>query len=296
MARLPKARRTVSLQVPALVALLLGLLASPRAALAYEPSLEELYANLLAKAPTISRLILRLHTTVYDPLVAHPAPRADAALPEPPPREQPEREFLQAVYWMRGQLLAIETTSPGGSPLHFYYDEGFRPLTVNAGEKRTFADLDILPPYLPFIEGTLADWRRGLGAWGVLPDRYELARAPKGVVYYRLEEAPGKAAWIDKGPLRLARIDTRIGGDELPISLSIRFNDFLSYGEAAVSEKNMEYPLLTDYFAEGRLFRQTRVADIQVDPPVSRFPVQRLREQAQAEQERRRSSAEAGAR
>jgi hypothetical protein len=137
----------------------------------------------------------------------------------------------------------------------------------------------------------VADWRRGLGDWGVLPDRYALARAPKGVVYYRLEEAPGKAAWIDKGPLRLARIDTRIEGGDMPISLSIRFGDFLSYGEAAVSEKNMEYPLITEYFVDGRLFRQSRVADIQVDPPISRFPLQRLREQAQAEQARRRSRA-----
>ena len=266
---------------------------------AYEPPMDEMVKRILSKSTSTSRAIIRTRSRVFDPSQGNGASSdqaGDAALRIPGvgpdetlPVEQPEREFHQTTYWIRNSFLAVETFAADGELLHFYINEAMQPLSVNFSEERKFSELDILLPYLPFMEESRADWQEGLDRWGLQPASVDFVRAAKGKVYYRLLESPGKFLWVDRIRHLPVRLHTLLEGGRRPLALTIEFGEFLLIQES--EGQTFAFPRTINYLLNGRLFKQTVVQKFDADPPWRRFPLTRLRKKGR---ELRESESEAG--
>lgn len=269
------------------------LAAAPTPAQAYEPPLEEIVSRVLEDRSFFSKAIIETHSQVFDPMSEAGSGAAEAGavvrIPgvgadETVPVHQEDRAFRQITYWVRNMFLAVETFSLDGEPLHFYLREALQPVSVNLTESRKFSDWDVLVPYLPFIEDNRENWLEGLGRWGLLPATVDLVRAAKGRIVYRLMESPGKSVWIDRKHHLPVKINTRIAGGTQPLDITIEFGEFLLFegGE----NQQFEFPRTINYLLDGRLFKQTTVTGILVNPSWRRFPLTRLRERGRELAER----------
>lgn len=261
--------------------LLLALVSGPLSALGYVPTPAELFAQWGAQVPQVNRAILELHTTVFDPAAARPPDPEGGAEPVWP--ELAERGFHQRVYWIRDTLLAVETFTPQGEPLHLYLDEGLGVTSLDLAGDRHFDPLDVLHPYLPFLGGTVTDWKRGLAEWGIVPTRVSLMPTGKGRTWYRVggEDA---AALLIPGRLALAGLETTVLGGPQPLHLSVRFSDAsLIAGESDNREELLYVPHSATVFLEERPLKVIKVARLDADPPLSAFPLERLRRAARIE-------------
>lgn len=253
-------------------------------AAAYEPTVDEIVTRFLEKTPPTTRAIFETRSVVFDPF-ATGEPAADAAEgatltsgvgeDEEVQNEQPERAFIQTTYWIRNSFLAVETFSTDGELLHFYLGEKFKPISLNQSADRPFADWDVLSPYLPFLEAGAEGWREGLDRWGVQPERVEFIRTPKGLVYFKLVEGPGKSVWVDRFLHRPLKIETVIEGGPEPLRLTIEFGEFMLFGDEEAGP--VMFPRTINYLLDGRLFKQTTVRRFENEPPWARFPLTRLR-------------------
>lgn len=287
---LVKPMKRILFAIPAILTLLAS---STPPAQAYEPPLEEIVARVLKDRSFYSKVIIETHSEVFDPMsqagsgaaaagavVRIPGVGADETVPI----RQEDRAFRQSTYWVRDMFLAVETFSLDDEPLHFYLREALRPISVNLTESRKFSDWDVLVPYLPFIEDNREDWLEGLGRWGLLPATVDLVRAPKGRILYRLMESPGKSVWIDRMHHLPVKINTRIEGGTQPLDITIEFGEFLLFqGE---QDQQFEFPRTINYLLDGRLFKQTTVTGILVNPSWRRFPLTRLRKRGRELSER----------
>ncbi|MBI3993209.1 MAG: hypothetical protein HY342_08040 [Candidatus Lambdaproteobacteria bacterium] len=261
------------------IALLCGFSASP--AWAYEPTLGEIYTRILERSSVYAGAILSLENMVYD---AQPGVIAEAS------QEQTDREpavmpawgFRQRVYWLRRGFLAIETFDMEGKPLHYYYDEGFGETSVNLDAVRQFETVDILHPFLPFLGESRSAWEKGATTWGILPQRVTINRTPKGNVLYGLQEAHGKAVWVDAVdylPLRVESV--ALGGNHIA-ELRIEFGPYMIFGEQTDESRNLVFPRSVLFLLNGRLFKRSVLKDMDYDPNMREFPLTRLRQRAQA--------------
>lgn len=274
-----------SVSVVVLQALHMGI--QPPIAMAYEPPLEEIIARSLRDRSYFGRAIIETESAVYDPFANTQSPGnngkvrtlgvgADEVVSE----LQEDKGFRQTIYWVRNRLLAVETFAMNGELLHFYLKEGLEPVSVNFSESRPFADIDLLNPYLPFIEDNREDWETGLDRWGLQPQTVSLVRASKGVVYFQLLESPGKSLWLDRIRFLPARINTLIEGDPSPLAITIEFTEFILVpGE---EEQMFAFPRTINHLLDGALFKQTTVRSLLVNPSWRSFPLTRLRKKALA--------------
>jgi hypothetical protein len=228
----------------------------------------------------VSRGIIETRTLVFDA-----APRADragegAGAAEPEPQELPERAFRQRIYWLRDALLAIETFSLAGEPLHIYLDEGIEPLSRDLAA-RHFEPLDVIHPYLAFMGGRPADWRAALAAWGIDPWQVGMRPGYKLRNLYRLGDEQA-AAYLDPARLALVSLETQVHNGARPIALALTFSEALVLGESTKREEQLYFPRIVNFFVNGRLFKQVRTTGFRADPPLNQFPLQRLRELALA--------------
>lgn len=246
---------------------------------AYVPTAEELFVQFALQVPLVSRGIFETRTLVFDATPRAADRVADAAgAAEPEPLELPERGFRQRVYWVRDSLLAIETFSPGGEPLHIYLDEGLEPVSRDLGT-RHFEAIDVIHPYIPFMGGRPSDWREGLAAWGIDPWRVGMRPGYKLRNLYRLGE-DGAAAYLDPARLALVSLEARVFNGARPIALTMTFSEALVVGESTKREEQLHFPRVVNFHLNGRLFKQVRVANFRADPPLNAFPLARLRELA----------------
>lgn len=262
---------------PPLCLLLLTLFWWPQPLWSYEPPLADIYQRILSRTPKVSRAIIRTRSRIYQALPERFPEGAGPVPGDAPPVARQEREFWQTIYWIRHRVLAVETFSGSGELLNLMLDEGFAPVLVNTDSARVFSRLDIVPPYLAFVQGTREDWTAGLRLWGVQPSGYDLVRSGKDSFFIRLQEGPGKSVWVEQEGLRPVKIKTLVDDPERPFALTIEFVDFLHVGGHNAEEKNLHYPRTTNYLVDGRLFRQTNVISLQADPRLAKFPLRRLR-------------------
>ena len=260
------------------------MLAGPQPARAYVPSAQDLFGQLALQVPLVSRAILDLRVLVFDPAPRQgDLPAEGEGSVEPEPVEQPERGFRQRLYWIRDQLAAVETFSNTGELLHVYVHEGVAEAVANLGATRHFETLDVLHPYLPFMGGRPDDWRQGLAQWGIQPWRVGLRPGYKLRNLYRVGMPGAPAAYLDPNRLALVALETRILTGGAPLRLSVNFGEAVLLGENLKREEQMYFPRVTSFFLNGRLFKQIRVVRALTDPPLTAFPVARLREQARPE-------------
>jgi len=272
--------RPIPLRAASALLALLGLLAAPPALLAYVPSAQDLFTQLALQVPAVSRAIVDVRVLVFDPAPRQAdLPSGGEASVEPEPVEQPERGFRQRLYWIRDQLSAVETFSSSGEPLHVYLNEGLAAASVDLGA-RHFENLDVLHPYLPFMGGRPDDWRQGLAEWGIQPWRVGLRPGYKLRNLYRVGMPGAPAAFLDPARLSLVGLETRILTDGAPLRLSVTFGEAVMLGENLRREEQLYFPRVASFFLNGRLFKQIRVIRAFSDPPLSSFPLARLREQA----------------
>ena len=265
--------------------LTLQLFAIPASVLAYEPSLDEIISRSLGDRSYISRIIIESQSAVFDPLrVAGDAGESDGAeavrMPgvgadEPVPTREEDRAFRQTTYWARDKFLAVETFSEDGELLHFYLREALEPISVNISEERRFSELDVLIPYLPFIEGIREGWEEGLDRWGLQPATVDLVRATKGSIFYRLTEVPGKSVWLDRKRYYPVKIRTLVEGGVQPLAMTIEFSEFLLF--EGTEKQTFGFPRTINHLLGGMLFKQTTVTSMLVNPSWRRFPLTRLR-------------------
>lgn len=261
------------------------------AAVAYQPPVAEVVGRALQLESQVSRAIIHLSTTVYDPFAAPadeaPQPAEAGGEEEVPPLEgewvpveSPERGFRQVVYWVRGKFLAVETFSDDGRLLHFLLDEFYRPISKNLSETRQFSDWDVLPPFLPFAGMDAEGWLQGLAAWGVYPARVDLVRKTKAGILYRLVDTDVNWALVDRQNFRPVRIQTTAGEGEEALTLTIEFSDFTIFGGFPRERQNIAFPRTVNFLVNGRLAKQTRVGKFEANPSLAVFPITRLRRKA----------------
>ena len=274
----------LSVSFAVLLGLQMGIVLS--VAMAYEPKLEEIIARSLRDRSYFSRAVIKTESIVYDPFstAGNSSDKISVrtlgvGADEVVPAIQEERAFKQTIFWVRNRMLAVETFSISGELLHFYHKEAMAPLSVNLSESRPFAEIDVLNPYLPFIEDNREDWETGLDRWGLQPQTVSLVRSTKGEVYYQLSESPGKSLWLDRIRFLPARINTIVEGDPSPLAITIEFTEFLMVpGE---EEQLFAFPRTINHLIDGALFKQTTVSSLIVNPSWRSFPLTRLRKQAQ---------------
>ncbi|HKI98936.1 MAG TPA: hypothetical protein VKB51_10720 [bacterium] len=256
----------------ALAALLVAILAAP--ALAYIPSLKDIYRLVAARQPAIQRAMLETRTYVFDPL-GRSGKGVPSTNPDAMPVELPERSYRQKIYWIRNAFLGIETYAEDGTLLNFYLNEGFRPVMGNLTPGRTFSESDVVHPFLAFVSADPARWRQAVEFWGINPQRVDIARGPKGEVYYRLVESEEKAVWLDPDLLRPVKLQTRLaGGPHGGHLLTIEFSEFMFIGDGP---NEFYFPRTVNFLLDGRLFKQTVVMNFDADPSVQGFPITKLR-------------------
>ncbi len=259
----------------ALAALLIALPLTP--ARAYIPSLDEIYQLVAARQPALQRAVIETRSTVFDPLGRSGKPAPDAN-PDAEPPALPGRSFRQKIYWIRNAFLGIETYSEDGKLLHFYLDEGFRPIQQSLTEGRAFSEVDVVHPYLPFVAIDPARWRQAIGFWGLQPSTVDITRGAKGEVLYRLVDDDTKALWLDLDLLRPVLLRTRLnGGPNGGRTLTIEFREFMFIGSKDNDAENFTFPRTVNFLLDGRLFKQTVVLSFDADPSVQGFPISRLR-------------------
>jgi len=256
----------------------LSLILAPGVVGAYVPNTQDLEDLIQALGFRLERAYIETRTEVYSPL---PAPGELEGTAERPPQLQPERGFIQKIYWVRQALLGIETYSATGELLHFYLSEGGNVIQASLNPQRSFALADILPPYLPFVESNPAQWRRGLTEWGISPNRVELVRGAKDILYFRLAEGPQSGLWLDRDSILPVRLDAVVQGGGDPLRLTLLFGDFAEVIEASANSATLHYPFTTNYLLNGRLFRQTRVVEFRDNPKERDLPLSALRKRAQ---------------
>lgn len=289
-----------------LTIVLLG--SAPQVSLAYYPSMKDLFLRITTRKQPVNRAIILTRTIVFDPLglfkagnveeagaIAEKAPTQSGApgtnpvktesKPEPAEltpgeREIPAREFHQRIYWIRGNLLAIETLSKSGELLHFrMLDEG-RTFQAAVSKERQFSDADILPPYLPFLSAIEHQWRGGMEYWGVSPTQVTLALGEKDAILLKLEDGPDRALYLNQKWLRPEKLVTVITGNQKPQVLTIEFGKFLVFQKNSADGQETHYPARVDFLLDGLLFKQTHVLRFRANPPLRRFPLKRLRKLA----------------
>ena len=266
------------------VGVLLAVVVLPLWVEAYQPSLDELISKALGKGSDISRMILESRTEVFDPLQAETNAEKTVRIPgvganEPIVVKKDERTFRQVTYWLRNKMLAVETFSPKGELLHFYFKEGLDPLAINLHKTRKFSQADVLLAYLPFIESHRQGWREGLERWGLQPVAVDLVRATKGRILYRLRESPGKSLWLDRAGFYPVKLHTLIQGGALPQAITIEFFEFMRIEKH--QKPTFSFPRTTNYLLNGLLFKQTTVTRILTNPSWRSFPLKRLRDKRQ---------------
>jgi len=258
-----------------------ALLGGPPQALGYVPSLEEVYRQIAASQPGVTRIVLESESEVFDPLGRFtPAPAEPLGADAPPPQAS-GRAFRRKVYWIRDRLLAVETFSLSGKRLHIYLREGPRPVQENFDPARLFDSSEVLPVYLPFLSGDPTWWRKAANFWGVAPYRVDLVRAGKGEMLYRMEDGPRRAVWVRPESLVVTRLDAALEGGETPGALTFEFAEFIMVPGSPPQGGTLSYPLTINVLLDGRLIRRTRLLRLDIDPSVQGFPITRLRKDAE---------------
>jgi hypothetical protein len=259
----------------ALAVLLGAALGAP--ARAYVPSLDDLYQLVAARQPALQRAMVETRSYVFDPLDASGTGTPNANVDAMPPA-LPGRSFRQKIYWIRNSFLGIETFAEDGTLLHFYLNEGFKPVEGNLTPTRSFTEADVVHPFLPFMSADPARWRQAVEFWGINPQRVEMDRGPKGEPLYRLSEGPDTALWLEPELLRPVKLQTRIaGGPQGGHLLTIEFSEFMFIGDSRNDADNFYFPRTVNFLLDGRLFKQTVVLDFEADPSVQGFPITKLR-------------------
>lgn len=257
-----------------------GLLLAAPTARAYVPELESIFAQIAARRPGISRAILETRSVVFDPFALYTPGPSGLPHPDAPQPESLGRAYRQKIYWIRDRLLGIETYSESGQPLHFFLKEGYRPVQGGYDPGRVFREADILPPYLPFLAGSAAAWRRALSFWGLIPQKVDLVRGSKGRLLYRLVEEGGGGVWVDRERLLAIRLETNIAGGKEPRNLRIEFTEFIVMKGNNPDRSDVFYPRTINYLMDGLLIKQTRLLSFQANPSRKSFPFKRLRNTA----------------
>jgi len=264
-------RRAWALAVAATLALI-GWGATPAAA--YVPPVDDLWARLVAGAPLLKSAIVDTETVVFDPAQPGPAGSAQGA---PAPKPLAGRDFRQRIYWQRGALLAVETLSGDGTPLHLMLRDGYRTYEKALSTARTFAPADLHPVLYPFLEASAAAWRDELVFWGIQPLAVALELYGSATAYV-LGEGAGQALWIDRNEDRPVRLEVRAAGPA-PLQLAVQFSEYMPVAAKNQDAANPRLPKVMTYEIGGRLFRRTTITDVQADAPVRSFPLVRWRQE-----------------
>ncbi|MDH5751304.1 MAG: hypothetical protein OEZ59_02655 [Deltaproteobacteria bacterium] len=244
---------------------------------AYQPGFEELEQMIATPGGQLHRLVFKATTTVFNPFEKEGGDQESSGEHLPVP--QPEWSFSQEVFWINGRFLGVETSSLEGQPLHFFWEEGVSPVSAGLDPERVFVTEDIVPPFMPFLETSYSAWKRGMRAWGINPSRMSLVRGEKDRFMFLLSDGAEMGVWIDRHYMVPVRMETVVQGGERPWKLVIEFSDFAELVENEAA-RPVVFPLTTNYLLDGRLFRQTRVQDLQVNPSTRGIPITSLRNRA----------------
>jgi hypothetical protein len=262
----------------ALGALVLAGLCKPVSA--YVPPVDDLWARLTAGVPPIKSAIVDTENLVYDPAAPAPegAPGSQNATGAPPPAPVPlkDRSFRQRLYWQRGGLLAVETSTADGTLAHLLLRNGYRTFAKSLVSAPAFAAMDLHPVLFPFLEGSATAWHNELIYWGIQPVDVSLALVDTHV-YDRLGEAAGGALWIDPIGDRPVKLQAKIGGSA-PLLMEMTYSDFIGVAPKEADAADPRVPKTILYTVNGKLFRKTTVVEVQADATVRNFPIARWRQ------------------
>ena len=253
---------------------LLALVLPWSVALAWQPSPDDVFEQMAGQADLIERAIIETHTTVYQ-TEAQGAEKFPA-LPVP----LPNLSYRQTIYYQQGDFLAVETNTLEGKPLHFYYRDDKREVSVSVATTRPMALMDVLHPALPWLENNMADLRAGLSFWGVLPNSIELVRSGKGRLHYRLSDSGSGEFWVDNETMTPIRLVSHVFGAQPPLRMEIEFADILKVGFYRDHNVNVSFPRTVNLLVEGVLLKQTETNLFHINPAPSKFPANALKDKA----------------
>ena len=188
------------------------------------------------------------------------------------PVELPARGFKQVIHWKDGEVLIVETQDDAGQLLHYYYEYNQDLLAVSLNKNRTFETADILPRQLRIRSRYGNKRRRALKEVGIISQELAYHLRADNHVFLRLGDLEsGHYALLNPKTFDLVSLHNRLwlaGGTWL--ETKIVFKNYTTY-------RWQTYPIITEYFLDGRLFKRTTVKKIRT---LSRLPMKKLQEQA----------------
>lgn len=252
---------------------------------AYLPEVGDVYQKLLRGNLLANRVILYTRSLVFDPFTNgdKKEKNADSLYTgengEFPPKVLKEKSFTQKLYWVRGKVLMVETFDLSGKLIHLFLDEGFKPVTKSFSPERKFTTMDIISPFMPFLISGQTAIKNGLADWGISPTQVTLVQDLKKEIYYQVDGGTHQNLWVDRIFLRPVRLNTLIADKGSPLKLTLEFSNYFLHIKGKYNREAFSYPGVIDFLLDGKLFKQTVLKNLKVDPSWRFIPLSRIRKQ-----------------
>ncbi len=241
----------------------------PPLALAYLPSLDELFEWIALRKGGLRSAYMETHSEVFTPNYATPA------LFQSTPTSA--KNFIQRIYWRAGRQLVIETLSVQDKRVLHVYLQQKNSIQAASLSQRVFSVQEVRPPFLGFMQGSARAWQTELNEWGVFPTVVRLVPHLKSTHVLKLWQNEEKSLWLDEASLYPIRLETQIQGNgKEPWRLAIQFGPFVMANSDSL---NVHYPFQMDFLIEQRLFRRTRVLNFVPAARQNKALIKRVRDQ-----------------
>lgn len=172
-------------------------------------------------------------------------------------REVPQLSFQQKIYWILGELLAVETFSDDNKILHFYFEYKGDIVSVATQKDRLFTEQDILPDYLRFTVQRSKDWENALRGVNIQGREISLYRGEDGNVYHRIGNAKStNFLLLNQKDFLVRSLQFGFQMNDEEHVVRILFNE-------VIKDKAIKYPQQTDYLIDNQLFKRVTLNTIE---------------------------------
>jgi len=173
-----------------------------------------------------------------------------------------ELSFQQKIYWILGELLAVEIFSDDHKILHFYFEYKGDIVNVSTQKDRFFTEQDILPDYLRFIVRRSKDWENALRDMNIQGRQISLYRGEDGNIYHQIGNA--KSANF----LLLNQKDFLVSSLQFGFQMNHNEHIVQIHFKEMIKDKAVNYPKQTDYLLDHQLFKRVTLNTIETDQPI----------------------------
>ena len=209
--------------------------------------------QVLERNSKIYQFYLEVKVNVFDPEAF--APLHEDADTNIKPYAIPEKSFLQNIVFIRDEFVSIETIDESDEVLHILIHElGGKIFSENLSSTRQFNDDDVYFPALIFFTKHLAQLEEQLNRFHIIPIDLTYIKERYMTLY---------KVGTETNNLQIDPNSFKVLGMQSQIQIQGRYYPFLiAFSEW--SKERESIPELTRYYVNSRLFKETRIIDIQL--------------------------------